>query len=117
MVFDKNGNLWLTGDISEEDSEKDHYKNFGNNSLYYVPLHGEFAGMAYRIATAPTDAEFTGPMFSPDFKTLFLSVQHPGANTVDPSYPTSTWPERKGLAKSSVVTIQGSLLDKLITCS
>lgn len=114
MVFDKNGNLWVTSDISEEETDQGPYKGFGNNSLYYVPLHGEFAGHAYRIATTPRDAEFTGPMFSDDHKTLFLCVQHPGANTLDPNKPTSTWPSRKGLAQSSVVTVQGPLLDHLL---
>lgn len=114
MVFDKNGNLWLTTDMPEEETNSGPYKGMGNNSLFYVPLRGEFAGQAYRVASAPVDAEFTGPLFSEDGKTLFLCVQHPGGNTTDPSSPTSTWPDRKGLAKSAVVTIQGPLLDKLL---
>ncbi len=117
MVFDKNGNLWVTSDIADEDNNKGPYKGCGNNSLFYVPLRGEFAGKAYRIATAPVDAEFTGPMFADDCKTLFLCVQHPGAMTVDPEKPTSTWPDRKGLPKSAIVTIQGPLLDQLVNKS
>jgi uncharacterized protein len=114
MAFDKNGNLWVTSDIPDEDNNKGPYKGMGHNSLFYIPLKGKFAGQAYRIATTPRDAEFTGPMFSEDSKTLFLCVQHPGAMTIDPQKPTSTWPEKKGLPKSSVVTIQGPLLDRLM---
>lgn len=114
MAFDKKGNLWVTSDISDEDNHKGPYKGCGNNSLFYIPLRGEFAGRVHRVATAPVDAEFTGPMFADDGKTLFLCVQHPGAMTTDPSEPTSSWPESKGLPKSAVVTLQGPLLDRLM---
>lgn len=114
MAFDSNGNLWVTSDISDEEMGRGPYEGMGYNSLFYVPLRGEFAGQAFRVATAPCEAEFTGPMFSPDNKTLFLCVQHPGAMTVDPQKPTSTWPDRKGLPKSSVVMIQGPLLEQLL---
>ena len=115
LAFDKKGNLWVTSDISDEKTDQGPYKGLGNNGLFYVPLRGEWAGRAFRIATTPKDAEFTGPMFSDDGKTLFLCVQHPGATTVDPEKPTSTWPDRKGLPKSAVVMIQGPLLDKLLS--
>jgi hypothetical protein len=114
MVFDKNGNLWLTSDISDDENNKGPYKGMGHNSLFYIPLRGALAGQAFRMATCPRDAEFTGPMFSEDAKTLFLCVQHPGAMTVDPQKPTSTWPDRNGLPKSAVVTIQGPLLERII---
>ncbi len=117
MAFDRNGNLWVTSDIADENTNRGPYKGLGNNSLFYVPLRGEFAGQAFRVATSPCDAEFTGPMFSPDGKTLFLCVQHPGEGTTDPLKPTSTWPDRQGLPKSSVVMIQGPLLDQLLKLS
>ncbi|MNT57297.1 hypothetical protein D3C72_1946580 [compost metagenome] len=64
---------------------------------------------------APNEAEFTGPCFSDDGKTLFLSVQHPGANTMDINKPTSNWPDGgKSIPHSAVVAISGPLLDSLI---
>lgn len=113
MVFDNKGNLWLTVDMSEKDIKKGHYKGLGNNGLYYIPMSGSNAGEVFQVASAPVDAEFTGPFFAPDYKTLFLSVQHPGSSTKDPKNPSSTWPNRKGLPKSSVVTISGPALNAL----
>lgn len=115
LAFDKKGNLWMTTDMAEYDIREGKFKGLGNNGLYYIPMHGPHAGQALQVASAPVDAEFTGPTFSPDYKTLFLSVQHPGAETEDPKNPTSTWPDRKGLPKSSVVAISGPALDILMS--
>jgi secreted PhoX family phosphatase len=40
MCFDKNGNLWVTNDISEKEINKGPYKGFGNNGLFFVPMSG-----------------------------------------------------------------------------
>jgi Predicted phosphatase len=76
--------------------------------------HGEEAGKIIQIASAPMDAELTGPWFSPDYKTLFLSVQHPGEQSGSLEKLTSTWPhDADGIPKPSVVCIQGALIEKL----
>jgi uncharacterized protein len=112
LAFDKQGNLWMTVDMDEKEIETGIYKGQGNNGLYFIPLRGPGAGKAIMVASAPRDAEFTGPMFSEDYKTLFLSVQHPGLQTKDPAKPTSHWPDGPGhLPKSAVVMITGSILD------
>lgn len=115
LAFDRNGNLWMTTDMAEYDIRAGKYKGLGNNGLFYIPMSGPHAGQALQVASSPVDAEFTGPTFSPDYKTLFLSVQHPGADTEDPKNPTSTWPDRKGLPKSAVVAISGPALDILMS--
>jgi secreted PhoX family phosphatase len=90
------------------------YMPFKNNSLYVIPRYGERAGKVIRVATAPRDAELTGPWFSPDGKTLFLSVQHPGGQTKDLSNPTSNWPfDEDNIPKPSVVAITGDLIEKM----
>ena len=78
-------------------------------------MTGEGAGIPIQVASAPIDAELTGPCFSPDYKTLFLSVQHPGSMArKNMKKPTSHWPDGKGkLARSAVVAINGPLLDEL----
>src|SRR5690606_19242731 len=78
MTFDPKGNLWFTCDVSGGAMGMEPYTEFKNNGLFVVLREGENAGVPLQIASAPTDAEFTGPCFSPDGKTLFLSVQHPG---------------------------------------
>ena len=116
LCFDKYGNLWMTNDIPEKAIGKGPYKNFGNNSLFYIPMSGPKAGIPVAVASAPIDAEFTGPWFSPDYRTLFLSVQHPGASSRgDLTKLTSHWPDGPGnLPKSSVIALQGPLFEKLI---
>lgn len=113
MVFDKSGNLWFTSDIAGDKIGKDPYKTYGNNSLYVFIRSGKNAGEVIRVASAPVEAEFTGPCFSPDYKTLFLSVQHPGELSKSLDQLTSHWPDG-GIPKSSVVTITGPLLDKIV---
>lgn len=115
FAIDRKGNLWMTVDMSEDKIGKGVYAGFGNNALFYIPLHGEHRGTAFQIASAPVDSELTGPAFSPDGRTLFLSVQHPGSQTTDVKNPTSRWPDYSDRPpRPSVVTIHGPLLDKLI---
>lgn len=113
LTFDQNGNLWVATDIAGKSLGKEQYKQFGNNGLFVIPTSGDQAGKPIQVASAPTDAELTGLCFSPDYKTLFMSVQHPGETSKDPvNKPTSTWPDG-GQAKSTVVALSGALLDKL----
>lgn len=116
FTIDKKGNLWVTSDMSERLIGGFPYEGFGNNGLFYIPTSGEDKGVVYQIASAPKDAEFTGPCFSPDFKTLFLSVQHPGNSSNEEIGYTSTWPDGKDkVPRSAVLTISGPLLDRLNT--
>lgn len=116
LAFDQSGNLWMTTDMSGSamNQPEGPYMPFKNNSLFVVPRHGKDAGKIIRVASAPRDAELTGPWFSPDGKTLFLSVQHPGEQTKDINHPTSTWPfDGDNIPKPSVVAIQGPLIEKM----
>ncbi len=114
MAFDLAGNLWFTSDISGSLMNKPPYEAFKNNGLFLVPRSGNQAGEVIQVASAPTDAELTGPWFAPDGKTLFLSVQHPGENSTDINNLTSHWPEGEdSIPKSAVVAIQGKLLEEL----
>lgn len=115
ICFDPRGNLWFTSDIADDDLNQGSFSTFGNNGLFFVPMSGPFAGQAHRFASAPMEAEFTGPCFSPDGKTLFLSVQHPGASTENREHPTSHWPEGgQALPRPAVIAIEGPLLNRIL---
>ena len=116
LAFDLSGNLWITSDMSGSKMNKEDgpYMPFKNNSLFVVPRYGKDEGKVIRVASAPRDAELTGPWFSPDGKTLFLSVQHPGEQTTDLKNPSSKWPfDADGIPKSAVVAISGDLIEKM----
>lgn len=116
MVFDGRNNMWFTVDISGSAVGKDEYAPFGNNGLYFLPMSGPHAGKAHLVGTAPKDAEFTGPCFSPDFKQLFLSIQHPGEYSESLGKLTSQWPDGGGKApRSAVVVLSGEVLEALAT--
>lgn len=106
LAFDPQGNLWVTSDISGSKINKSPYTERKNNGLFVVPITGPQAGRAIQVASAPVGAELTGPCFTADGKTLFLSVQHPGEGTKDPTSWTSHWPKGGNeIPRPSVVAI------------
>lgn len=113
MVFDPQGNLWFTSDMAGDEIQNGNYEGFGNNSLFVFLRSGTHAGKIIRVANAPVDAELTGPCFSPDYKTLFLSVQHPGETSKSLDKLTSQWPDG-GIPKPVVITLEGELLNKIV---
>ncbi len=108
LLFDRNNNLWVITDISSSKLGSGIYATFKNNGAFVVPggLDSAAGGDVFQFASAPVEAELTGPTFTPDGKTLFLAVQHPGEESEDPKNPTSTWPSGEK-PKSSVVAITG----------
>lgn len=115
LCFDRRGNLWVTTDISGSVIEKKAYKGFGNNALHYIPMSGPHAGQVFQVASAPVDAELTGPTFAPDGETLFLSVQHPGENSKSLDKLTSHWPRGGGeVPRPAVVQIRGEVMRRLL---
>lgn len=45
-----------------------------------------------RFLTGPKECEITGVTMTPDFKAIFINVQHPGEDSKSYSTPTSHWP-------------------------
>lgn len=115
LTFDSSGHLWITNDVAGNDMKSPQYRDFGNNGLFFVPMHGSDAGRVFQVAAAPNGAELTGPKFSPDGRTLFLSVQHPGEDTKAPNEWSSHWPHGgTSKPKPAVVAIRGSALDAIV---
>lgn len=92
LIFDADGNLWMVTDISSSRVGKGIYAFQGNNALFFLPTTGKDAGTAFQFASGPVDCEMTGPAWTPDGSTLFLSVQHPGELSTSAASPTSRWP-------------------------
>lgn len=108
MAFDSAGNLWVVTDISSSSMNSGIYTSFGNNGVFFIPTAGEHKGEAAQFASGPVGAEMTGPWFTPDEKTLFLAVQHPGENLKAYDKPTSHWPKGgNSVALPSVIAITG----------
>jgi uncharacterized protein len=115
LAFDLKGNLWMTTDVGGYSLGLDGYEFMTCNSLFLIPRSGEKAGELIRVATAPNDAEFTGPFFHPSGDYLFLSVQHPGETTKNIAELTSHWPEGgDSIPKSGVIVISGESLKALL---
>ena len=114
LAFDPQGNLWVCTDISSYVLYQPPYDSFKNNGLFYIPMSGRHAGIPVQVASAPPGAELTGPTFSPDGRTLFLSVQHPGEDSAGTGALNSHWPDGgDALPRPSVICISGPLLDQL----
>jgi secreted PhoX family phosphatase len=109
LTFDSNGNLWTVTDMSSGSMNKGVFTEFKNNGMYVIPTNGPAKGEAMQFASAPHDAELTGPWFTPDERTLFLAIQHPGEESEDAANPTSMWPHRAGdtMPRPAVVAITG----------
>lgn len=116
LVFDRKGNLWMCNDMSGTVMQKEPYERFGNNGLYYIAFSGPAAGRPVQVASAPRGAEFTGPCFAPDGKTLFLSVQHPGERVHLRPQMESHWPDGGDSTPAPcVVAIRGPAFEALLT--
>lgn len=107
LAFDNGGNLWIVTDISSSSQNQGIYKPFKNNGAFFMPKGTAGpGGEVYQFASGPIESELTGPFFTPDGKTLFLSVQHPGEESGNTDNPTSTWPDGD-IPRPAVVAITG----------
>lgn len=88
-TFDKEGRLWVTTDGNPGTRRK---MGLGPQAdgLYVVQTQGPHKGHSRMFFRACVGAELTGPCFTPDNSTLFLSVQHPGRGREGD--PPTCWP-------------------------
>lgn len=98
VAFDKSGNLWISTD-----------GNPGvlgaNDGLFAVPVQGEHVGHLKRFLSVPVGAETCGPFITPDDRSVFIAVQHPGeVDDATLDNPASTWPDGNWARPSVVVT-------------
>jgi uncharacterized protein len=85
VAFDAKGRIWIATDGQGQ------WAGF-NDSLYAADLSGPDRGLTRAFFTSPRSSEICGPAFTPDGRTLFLSIQHPGeGSTFDK--PSTRWPD------------------------
>ena len=99
VAFDPKGRIWISTDGQDDAA------GF-NDSLYGAATSGPARGATRCFFTSPRGSEVCGPEFTPDGKTLFLAIQHPGdGSTFDK--PSTRWPDfRPELPpRSSVIAI------------
>ena len=86
LWFDKNGLLWIQTDMSGSQQSDGPYGN--NQMLVADPVTRQIK----RFLAGPTDCEVTGISATPDMKTLFVNIQHPGDRSTPDNF-TSNWPD------------------------
>ena len=97
---DYQGMLWIQTDISTSVLNTGDYAQIGNNMMLAADIA---TGEIRRFLTGPAGCELTGMTSTPDGKTFFCNIQHPGepsSERSDPAKPTaiSTWPDGPGVA-------------------
>jgi len=85
IAFDPKGRIWIGSDGANDFDIAD--------GLYAADVDGEGRALTRMFLACPTGAELTGPCFTPDGKTLFVSIQHPGENSETLDKLTSHWPD------------------------
>jgi secreted PhoX family phosphatase len=109
------GRLWIQTDVSTATIDAGDYAGFGNNQMLCAdPTTREVR----RFLTGPKQCELTGVFVTPDEKTMFVGIQHPGEppdlptgndSRNDPAAPKaySSWPDgdEGGRPRSACVVI------------
>jgi secreted PhoX family phosphatase len=93
IAIDKDGGVWFGTDGYFGSSSGAGGVGLGrSDAIYYLdtnPANTNSFGRAFRVIAAPSNAEATGPCFTPDMRTMFYNAQHPG----EQPGPASTWPQ------------------------
>jgi secreted PhoX family phosphatase len=110
IAFDARGVLWIQTDASTSQMHKGELARVGNNQMLACD---PATGQTRRFLTGPSGCEITGVTWTPDGRTMFVNVQHPGETPSDRSDPAeprrfSNWPDYRpdGRPRSSTVVVR-----------
>ena len=96
LAFDREGRMWIQTD-GDYSNAKD-FEGMGNNQMLCAhPITGEIK----RFMVGPVACEITGIAFTPDHKTMFVGIQHPGERLIASHFPEGG----NSVPRSSVVAI------------
>jgi len=105
----RSGRLWIQTDVSGSTINVNAYAGFGNNQMLCAdPSTRE----TRRFLVGPNVCEVTGAFLTPDERTMFVGIQHPGeapSGANDPADPKrySSWPDGPsgGRPRSATIVI------------
>ncbi|MCQ9375622.1 PhoX family phosphatase [Methyloversatilis sp. XJ19-13] len=88
LWFDSDGRLWIQTDQAGDATGN--YANIGGNAMFCAdPATRQIT----RFLTSPIRCEVTGVVTTPDNKTMFVNIQHPGESWSGSFTSRSTWPD------------------------
>ena len=107
---DARGVLWIQTDMSTSAMGKGDLALLGNNAMLAADVR---TGDIRRFLTGPAGCEITGATATPDGRTMFINIQHPGESPSEKSDPeaprkVSNWPDFRadGRPRSATVVIR-----------
>ncbi|WP_137892182.1 PhoX family phosphatase [Ramlibacter sp. 2FC] len=110
LWMDARGVLWVQTDMSTSAMGKGDLAGLGNNVMLAAdPTTGEIR----RFLSGPRGSEITGVTTTPDGRTMFVNIQHPGESPSERSDPANTkavssWPDGPagGRPRSATVVVR-----------
>ncbi|MBQ0943498.1 PhoX family phosphatase [Ideonella sp. 4Y16] len=110
LWVDGRGLLWIQTDMSSSVMGRGEHAGLGNNAMLAAdPASGEVR----RFLVGPVGCEITGATGTPDGRTMFINIQHPGeapGERNDPAQPRrfSNWPDQRpdGRPRSATLVIR-----------
>ncbi len=103
LHFDSGGLLWIQTDMSGQLMHKGALARLGNNQMLCANIA---TGQIRRFLTGPRGCEITGCVVTPDRRTLFVNIQHPG-ETSDDGGTSGHWPDGgNSRPRSAVVAVR-----------
>jgi secreted PhoX family phosphatase len=110
LALDERGVLWIQTDTHASQMYKGEMARLGNNQMLACD---RTTGEVRRFFTGPVNCEVTGVTLTPDLRTMFINIQHPGETASDRSDPAdpskfSNWPDYSpgGRPRSATVVIR-----------
>lgn len=110
LTIDAGGLMWIQTDISTSVINQGAYTSIGNNMMLCADPK---TGQTKRFLTGPAGCEITGITFTPDRRSVFINIQHPGETASERSdsdkpQAVSTWPDgvAGGRPRSSTIVIR-----------
>jgi uncharacterized protein len=86
IAFDDRGRMWVATDgVSETLGQ--------NDGVWVLDTEGPQRGRARQFLSGPAGSEICGPEFTPDNRTFFVAISHPGfGDEITYDTTTSRWP-------------------------